>query len=64
MRDAAQSDRPMAAPGLAPFQIVVTWRNDNPDTIWNRLAARLGREPTNAEAAAEVRRILSEPLEA
>lgn len=34
--------------------------NDNPDTIWNRLAARLGREPTTAEAAAEVRRILSE----
>jgi hypothetical protein len=35
-----------------------TWRNDNPNTIWNRLAARLGRQPTNAEAEAEVKRIL------
>jgi hypothetical protein len=39
----------------------VTFRNDNPNTIWNRLAARLGREPTNEEAKAEVLRILSEP---
>jgi hypothetical protein len=38
----------------------VTWRNDNPNTIWNRLAARLGREPTHEEAKAEVYRILSE----
>ena len=38
--------------------VTITHRNDNPNTIWNRLAARLGREPTNAEAAAEVRRIL------
>lgn len=44
-------------------QIVTTWRNDNPDTIFNRLAARLGRTPTDAEAAAEVRRILrDEPI--
>jgi hypothetical protein len=28
-------------------------------TIWEALAARLGREPTNAEANAEVRRILA-----
>lgn len=33
-------------------------RNDNPATIWNRLAARLGREPTTAEAKAAVLRIL------
>jgi hypothetical protein len=33
----------------------VTWTNQNPDTIWNRLAARLGRQPMRAE----VRRILS-----
>lgn len=44
------------------MQIAVTWRNDNPDTIWNRLAARLGREPTHAEAKVEVRRILDEAL--
>lgn len=41
------------------FAVRTTWRNDNPQTIWNRLAARLGREPTDAEAAAEVRRILA-----
>lgn len=40
--------------------VTTTWRNDNPDTIWNKLAARLGREPTAAEGAAEVRRILDE----
>ena len=27
-------------------------------TIWNALAAKLGRQPTNAEAIAEVARIL------
>ena len=42
------------------IQITTTWRNDNPDTIWNRLAARLGRQPTNQEAADEVKRILQE----
>ena len=42
------------------FTVTTTWHNDNPNTIWNRLAAKLGREPTNAEAAAEVKRILSE----
>jgi hypothetical protein len=40
------------------MRITTTWTNKNPDTIWNRLAAKLGREPTNAEAEAEVRRIL------
>lgn len=42
------------------IRIITTWRNDNPDTIFNQLAARLGREPTDAEASAEVRRILDE----
>lgn len=42
-----------------PVTVTFTVRNDNPDTIWNRLAARLGREPTNAEAIAEVKRILA-----
>jgi len=40
--------------------VTITFHNSNPDTIWNKLAARLGREPTNAEAAREVRRIMSE----
>ena len=44
------------------MQVNVTFRNDNPNTIWNRLAARLGREPTAAEARAEVRRILTDGL--
>ena len=42
------------------MKTTVTWTNNNPNTIWNRLAAKLGREPTNAEATAEVKRILSE----
>lgn len=41
------------------IHITFTVRNDNPDTIFNRLAERLGREPTDAEATAEVRRILA-----
>lgn len=41
------------------IRVSITWTNNNPDTIWNRLAAKLGREPTNAEAEAEVKRILS-----
>lgn len=40
--------------------VTVSVRNDNPDTIWNRLAARLGREPSTREATDEVRRILRE----
>ena len=40
--------------------VTTTWRNDNPNTIWNRLALKLGREPTHAEAKAEVERIMRE----
>jgi hypothetical protein len=44
------------------FVVNVTFKHVNPnaDTVWNRLARELGREPTNAEATAEVKRILSE----
>lgn len=45
------------------IQISVTWHNSNPDTIWNHLAAKLGREPTGHEAAEEVCRILRENSE-
>lgn len=45
------------------MQITVTWHNAGPHTIWSKLAARLGREPTNIEAADEVRRILREARE-
>ena len=40
--------------------VTIAFQNDNPKTIWNRLAARLGRPPTNAEAKIEVARILRE----
>lgn len=43
-----------------PITVSVSWVNKNPNTIWNKLAAKLGREPTSAEASAEVRRILQE----
>lgn len=45
------------------MKITTTWRNDNPDTIWAKLAERLGREPTDKEAADEVKRILTECCE-
>lgn len=41
-------------------RITVTWHNANPNTVWGKLAARLGRAPTDAEATAEVLRILRE----
>jgi hypothetical protein len=44
------------------MRITTTWTNNNPNTIWNRLAAKLGREPTNAEAEAEVKRIMTQAL--
>jgi hypothetical protein len=42
------------------MKITFSVQNDNPNTIHNRLKARLGREPTNEELREEVRRILSE----
>lgn len=38
----------------------VEFHNENPSTIWNRLAARLVRQPTHIEVRAEVARILLE----
>lgn len=48
----------LRAPEAAPVTVTTTWHNDNPDTIANRLAARLGRPATDAELSAEVKRIL------
>lgn len=42
------------------MKVTTTFHNDNPNTVWNVLAIKLGRDPTNAEAAAEVKRILNE----
>lgn len=36
--------------------------NAGSQTIWSKLAERLGREPTHAEVKAEVKRILAESL--
>lgn len=42
------------------MKITIQFHNDNPNTVWNVLASKLGREPTDKEAADEVMRILSE----
>ena len=42
------------------MNVTTTWHNSNPNTVWNQLAAKLGRTPTDAEVTAEVRRILAE----
>ena len=45
------------------MRVKVTWTpSKNPNTIWNKLAVKLGREPTDAEATVEVKRILTESL--
>ena len=43
-----------------PIKITTTWTNHNPNTIYNKLAAKLGRQPTEHEVREEVRRILRE----
>lgn len=40
------------------MKLTISWHNSNPDTIWNRLTAKLGREPTNEEAKTAVKAIL------
>ena len=42
------------------ININITVTNNNPNTIANRLAEKLGRQPTNAELRDEVKRILKE----
>ena len=39
------------------IRITTQWHNAGPNTIWAKLALRLGREPTDAEAAMRRRRI-------
>lgn len=41
-------------------KVTIPFQNAGPQTVWAKLAAKLNREPTIAEAKAEVRRILSE----
>lgn len=40
--------------------VTVTFHNAGPHTIWGKLAAQLGSEPTRQQAADEVRRIIRE----
>jgi len=42
------------------LEVNITWTNKNPNTIWNKLAEKLGREPTQQETIAEVKRILTD----
>ena len=42
------------------FKVTTSWHNSNPDTIYNKLATKLGRQPTNQEVKAELNRIISE----
>ncbi len=44
------------------MQINVTWHNAGPHTIYGKLAARLGREPTSQEVRDEMQRISDEGL--
>ena len=44
------------------IRITTQWHNAGPHTIWAKLALRLGREPTEAEAAIEVKRIMEQDL--
>ena len=47
--------------GDAMVKTSVTFHpSKNPDTIWNKLKEKLGREPTEEEARQEVLRILRE----
>lgn len=43
--------------------VTTTWTNKNPNTIWNKLAEKLGRGPTDDEAREEVFRIMRESQE-
>jgi hypothetical protein len=50
------------------FEVTLTWgrlrdAGDRQKTIWETLADRLGRAPTDAEARDETRRILAMPIE-
>lgn len=39
------------------LELKTTWQNDNPNTIYNKLAAKIGRQPTHDEVIADMRRI-------
>lgn len=44
------------------MKVNVTWQNAGPHTIYGKLAAKLGREPTNEEIKRDVQRIFDDAL--
>jgi len=58
--DGAEPAKTVTPKGSERMKITVTVTNNNPDTIYNKLAAKLGRAPTNAECKEEIFRILSD----
>lgn len=44
------------------FRVILTVTNNNPNTVYNKLKEKLGREPTSAELKDDVKRIRSEAL--
>ncbi len=42
------------------MNITISFHNPNPNTIWNRLKEKLGREPTNEECKERIFEILDE----
>ena len=45
---------------MSPVKVTTKWHNAGPHTIWGKLSAKLGRDPTEAEVVAEMQRIVSE----
>jgi len=45
------------------MRVTFTITNNNPNTIYNVLSTKLGREPTSAEIEADVKRIMREGRE-
>lgn len=42
------------------MNVTISWHNDNPNTIYNKLKAKIGREPTNAECKDLIFEILNQ----
>lgn len=42
------------------MKVTFTVKNDNPNTVWNQLKRKLGREPSSNEVKLEAYRIIAE----
>lgn len=45
---------------MSGFNVTFSVRNDNQNTIWNKLKGKLGRDPTERECRDEFTRLISE----